>query len=187
MGPARYRTIAVITIRMVNGSTTISFTTSRNGFRLGIFVPILVCGFLRSIHLLSRTVASFSRGYTIKVGPGARGVDSGLGGSLVAIATLGPRVNCRGTTGITGATCHRGVSLGTTTIGLNFLSRSRFSGVFSFRGVIWLLGTWEHLPRNTFGFVLFVFYLGNFWCGVGGTRDVTFNKGCDVGWGECVG
>lgn len=131
IGPARYRTLTVTTIRIVNCSTTITFTKTDNCLRVGICGPVVVFGVLRSVQLVTSDDRGFARFLIRKVAPGLGGVHRCISDSLVLIATLDPMVNCSGTSRVTRRTFRRSLALGSTTLTLKFVDTRRFSHTVS--------------------------------------------------------
>ncbi len=129
IGPIVPRIMGRMYFLIVNRSIAVAVTTRTNRFRLGTFRPVVFCRVFRDVASLTDTIGALAAGYVSNVAIGERIYRVRMGGDIKVIATLGPCVNCSGTSGVTGRSLGAKGDMEALILRGGLLARRRLSGV----------------------------------------------------------
>ena len=130
VNPTQCEAVTMVAVQVMGNDTAVGIAASQGNFQLNVFMPVLICNFLRSARLLSDAMLSFHDHCVSGIRANKEKMHRNLHNGLMLVTALNPYIGYENAAKTAKKAYNENISLKEACVELGFLTAERFDEVF---------------------------------------------------------
>lgn len=92
VNPTQCEAVTMVCLQVMGNDVTIGTAASQGNFQLNVFMPVIICNYLKSVNLLTEAMTSFNKNCVKGITPNHEKIEENLKKSLMLVTALNPHI-----------------------------------------------------------------------------------------------